>query len=366
MAIDWRDQTRRDVLRFVMVSPTNLDQTYGELEGVDLSGSSVTAAYYTDTRTSGQVRVVDGNWVRGSLIRIVHEVPDWGWSRTIGTYIVTDDGAERANGVWTGSLELNSMLFGLSTDKHQRTWTIAKGARAVKAMEQSLTNAGFAYRKLSPADVAFGSAKVVEAGTTRLAALFDLCSSAGDRLDVDPDGRVTIAKYQAPSSKSPVLRIDLADSRGVALDGLSRSTDWLQMVDVAVISHKWTEDKAQREITGSAKVGTGTHQAHAVRGYTVMSFESVSELTPRTQAQADRLARTNLARESAELIEWELTTTYLPIWQGDVVELWVHDGDPAYQGVRRCLVKSLDLELQHMTMRLTLKETSSGDKGDED
>lgn len=54
--VDWADQTRRDVLTFQMVSPTNIEQVYGELDGVDLSGSSLTAAYYTDTRTSGKLR----------------------------------------------------------------------------------------------------------------------------------------------------------------------------------------------------------------------------------------------------------------------------------------------------------------------
>ena len=365
MAIDWRDQTRVDRLTFQMVSPTNVDQTYGELEGVDLSGSSLTAAYYTDTRTSGKLRVVGGNWVRGSMIRVIHEVPDWGWRRELGTYIVTNDGASRSNGVWVTELTLNSRLFGLSTDKHERTWTIAKGARAVKAMEQSLKAANCPYVKKSPKDLAFRGAKVIEAGTTRLAALFDLCTSAGDRLDVDPHGRVVIGPYVNPASKASSWRIDLADERGVALDGLSRETDWLQMADVVVINHKYTQGKSQKEVVGVARVSSSLHQSHAKRGYTVTNFQSVSDLKDHSASLAQQKAKEQLAKEQRELIEWKLSTTYLPIWEGDVVELWVHDGEPAYQGVRKCLVKNLDLNLENMTMSLTLKETGSGDKGDE-
>lgn len=370
MAIDWRDQTRRDVLTFQMVSPTNVEQAYGTLDGVDLSRSSLTAAYYTDTRTSGTLSVVDGNWVRGSMVRVIHAIPEWGWRRELGTYIVTGDDARREHNAWVTELRLESRLYGLSLDKHPRTWTVAKNARALRAMEGIIRAAGIQYRKLSPRDTTYKSAKVIDPGTTRLASLYDLSKASSNRLDVDGHGYITIAPYVNPASKVAKWRIDLADERGVAMDGLSRSTDWLQMADVAVVSHKYHsgsgKKSVEREITGIARVSGSTHQAHAKRGYTVTNFQSLSEMKPQTQARANQLAKQALAREQRELVEWELSTMYLPVWEGDVVELVVHDGPKEYRGTRKCLVKSLDLELEHMTMRLTLKETGSGDKGDED
>ena len=47
-----------------------------------------------------------------------------------------------------------------------------------------------------------------------------------------------------------------------------------------------------------------------------------------------------------------------------MVELNIPDGEKAYRGVRKCLVKNLDIELRHMTMTATLKETASGDEED--
>lgn len=392
--VDWADQTRKDVLTFQMVSPTNIDQVYGELEGVELSGSSLTAAYYTDTRTSGRLVVHDGNWVRGSMIRVIHSVPEWWYRKEIGTYIVTDDGATREKGHWTYELTLHSRLFGLSTDKHARPWTIAKNASALKAIRQTLKASGTPYKEKSPKDKKYKDAVVVESGTTRLKALFDICEVAGNRLDVDTHGRVTISPMVKPSSKTAVWRIDLKDSRGIATDNLSRTTDWLQMADVVAVSHKFSdkvqepdgyyktngtksdgtpykkgdpkykEKSVEREVTGIAKVSASTHQAHAKRGYSVVNFISVSEMSPKTAAQAQKLAQQYLKDDQHELVEWELTTMYRPVWEGDVVELVVHDGLKAYQGVRKCFVKSLDLNLKDMTMRLTLKETASGDKGD--
>lgn len=369
--MDWLDQTREDRLTFTMVSPTNPAHVYGTLDGVDLSGSSLSAGYYTDTRTSGSIRVIGDNWIRGSLVRVTHEVPKWGYKRDIGTYIVTDDSATRSYGTWAYDLTLHSRLFGLSTDKHTKPWTIAANARAMAAMEQSLKQAGCPYRKVnSPKDKTYKSAVVVEAGTERLAALFDISKVANDRLDVDPQGYVTISPYISPASMTPSYRIDLGGPRGISMDDVERKTDWLEMVDVAVVSHKYSaksgNESVQREIDGIATVSSSLHQAHAQRGYTVTSFQSISEMSPQTKARADQLARENLQKEQRELVEWTIPTTYLPLWEGDVVELAVHDGLEAYRGVRKCLVKSVELELEHMTMQLTLKETASGDKGDEE
>lgn len=374
MALDWKDLTREDKLTFLMVSPTNLNEIYGELDGVDLSSSSLDAEYYTDTRTSGSLTVVGDGWIRGSLIRVVHSVPAWGWTRTLGTYIVTNDEAKRENGVWKYELTLQSMLFGLSTDLLVRPWTVAKNAMAIKAMRDCLNAAAFKHTIVSGAnDYKLKTPQVMESGTSRLACLYSLCTMANDRLDVDGNGCVTVSKYVKPASKVPSARIDLSDPRGVAFDDLTRSTDWLQMVDIAAVSFKYSDsvkkggktETVQREINAYAKVSSSMHQAHAQRGYTVTDFRSVSELTPQTAAQAQKLANQYLKENAPELVEWKLTTTYLPVWEGDVVELVVHDGMEQYKGIRKCLVKGVSLDLGSMTMALTLKETASGDKGDE-
>lgn len=373
MALDWKDQTREDKLTFLMVSPTNPNDIYGELDGVDLSGSSLDAAYYTDIRTSGRLEVVGDGWVRGSLIRVVHDVPEWGWRKTLGTYIVTADDASRSNGVWRYRLNLQSRLFGLSTDRLVRPWTLATNAKALTAMRQCMNDASYEYTIISGAeDYTIKTPLVIESGTSRLECLYSLSSMANDRIDVDGDGRVTISKYVNPQSKAASARIDLSDPRGIAQDNLSRSTDWLQMVDTVAVSFKYSDtvtkgektETVQREINAHAKVSASVHQAHANRGYTVTDFRSLSELSPQTVARAQQLANQYLKEQAAELITWELTTTYLPIWEGDVVDLVINDGMNEYRGVRKCLVKNIELDLATMTMRLTLKETASGDRGE--
>lgn len=363
--MDWRDLTRKDRIIVQQVNPANIDAVMGELEGVELSASSLTAAYYTDTRTCGKLKVIGEGWRRGSFLRITHQVPEWNYSRELGTYIVTNDDRARENGAWAYELTLQSILFGLSTNKLVRPWAIANNAMMLKAAAQCLDAAGCKYDLTGANDYRFKGARIMETGTDRLSALFALCQTANDRLDVDGHGRVTIGKYIPPASRVPVFRIDLSDPRGVALDGISGSTDYLETPNVVGVCYKYNATQGgksvQREINASAQVSSSSPFSHAARGYTVTDFREVNDITPATAARAQQLATQYLANDGVEHVEWKLDTVYLPIWEGDVVDLVISDGQAAYTGVRRCLVKNVELSLHDMKMSLTLKETASGD-----
>lgn len=364
-AYDWRDLTRSDRIVVQQVNPVDIDSTMGELEGVDLYGSAITAAYYTDTRASGKLRVVGEGWQRGTFLRIVHDIPEWGYTNELGTFLVTDDSRERENGVWVYDLTLQSLLFGLSTDKLVRPWVIAKNAMALKAAAQNLNAAAFSYDFTNANDARFKSAKVVETGTDRLSALFAIGEASGNRVDVDGHGRVTLERYVSPANKAPVFRIDLSDPRGVAVDGISGSTDYLETPDTVAVAYRYNTEQngksVSREINASATVSSDSPHSHARRGYTVTDFRELNEMAPATALRAQQLAKQYLANDSVEHVEWELETAYLPIWAGDTVTLELFDGQADYMGSRHCLVKNVDLDLGKMFMKLTLKETSGGD-----
>lgn len=366
--IDWRDQRHENRITVQMVSPTNLNDVYGELEGVDLSGSSLSAGYYVDTRTSGTIAVVGEGWIRGSFLRVIYEIPEWDYRRTLGTYLVTDDGAKRSNGRWDYELQLQSMLFALSTEKAKKPWTLAKGASAKKAIKQILEASNRPYIDKASRDYTFGSPVVMESGKPILTRLFGLTQPSSNRLDVDGNGYVTISPYVLPNSKVPILEIDLNDPRGIAHDDLARSTDWLQMPTEAAVSFKYTTSSdgksVEHEINAWATVSANSHASRAIRGYTVTDFRTISDMNPQTQAQAQKLANEYLKGDSREHVTWNLTTQYLPIWEGDVITLRVYDGMEQYRGIRKCLVKNVELDLQFMQMQLTLKETASGDDDD--
>ena len=372
MSIDWFDQHRVHSMRFEMVSPTNLEQPMGELTGVERNGSSLMAAYYTDLRTSGRLKLHGLQWDRRSFIRITHLLPDEGYSRVLGTYIVTSYDNHREKGEWVQELELQSILYGLQTDIASTPWALSAGADAVTAMTQMLSKRGRPYRLVDPNRSACSDSVVYKSGETYLTRVFDLCEISGNRVDVDPRGYVTIGRHVNPHVKVPMFELDLANDRGIVHDGVSMANNWLEIPTEAAVVYRYSEqqdvddgeggttkESVQLEIDGEAFVLDDHIYWYGYRGYHVVKYREISDMEPATQQQADKLAYDDLT-DCWERVEWTLTTQYLPIWEGDVVILNVPDGPQGYTGRRKCMVKSLDLDLGTMQMNLTLKETTEG------
>lgn len=357
-------------IHIYMVSQNDKSSVYGELEGVDLSGSSLTAAYYTDTRTSGRLSVHNTNWIRNSFLRVDYIVPKFGYSRVLGTYVVTDDNSSFEKNSWKTDLTLQSAgLYTLSNDLGHSNWTVAKGASAKKALKQMLDASKQLYIDKSSNDYTMGDNVVYEAGGSVLERIFALAEMAQIRLDVDPYGKITLNNYIHPFYRAPSYRFDLTDVRGVIQDGISRSSDWMEIPGKAIVRHKWSEEvgsgdkkeTVEREVIGYAEA-SGNFSPGA-RGYYISNMYDVDDMSPKTVAEATRLAQNYIKADANETVEWSINMMYAPIWEGDIVDIFipptVDTVNTSYTGIRRCLVKDVDINLQDMTMSVSLKETSN-------
>ena len=180
-------------------------------------------------------------------------------------------------------------------------------------------------------------------------------------MDVDGHGRITVSPYISPALRTPVVRFDLADARGIVEDGVEMSSDYATAPGEAVVRYQYTDDSGkEHDIVGFAQ--TVGEFSKANRGYYVTRFETLSEMNPATEARAQTLAKSYLSRYGMEKVEWTLNVSYIPLHEGDTVELVVHDGYERYTGIRLCLVKTLSLDLSTMMMRLSLKETNAPDE----
>lgn len=370
--MDYKDLTRQGELHAYMIPPQKLDDSYGELLGVDWSSLSISAGYYTDTRTSGSLDIIDGNWVRGSFLRIVFEIPEQNYRREIGTYAVVSDNAVRRNGVWKTTLELQSMLWTMNQDLTPMPLTLAKGSFASTALKRELNDAGREYVTPFGGDAKMTGPTALEGGQSKLSRAFILCNWSRTRLDVDGHGRITCKKYTEPASQTPKLSLDLLDERGVVKDGVSRSTNWAEMPSSYIVSYKYTDKDAnnksvEKEIRAEVHLSSPkAHQTLANRGYEVSVYESLNDMSPKTYARAVEIAKQKLLARTSESVEWELETKYLPVWEGDVITLEIPDGITDYQGKRKCLVKALDMTGPYLDMRITLKEVYEGVADDDE
>lgn len=365
MIMDWKDLSRTDMIDFVMVSPQSLEQTYGTLQNAVLSECSVSSLYYSDTRTSASISVLGvDQYVPNSLIRIIHRIPEWGYSNELGTYLVRKSPFTRKNSAWKTKLTLESRLEGLALNLAKSAWTVAKGANALDAIRQMLSEANVPFDAGSARGLVVSEPYVYETGGSVLSRLYDLCNLSKNRLDVNARGEIIVAPYTEPMYKPPKFRLDLADLHGLVSDDISLTSNYMETPNRAIVTYRYTEDKngesVDQEITAFTD-STGSNSIGA-RGYVVSDYYEVSKLEPPTYATALELSKQRLLNQQKDKVEWEIKCPYFPVWEGDVIELVVHDGPKSYQGNRHCLVKSQKISLDTMSMELVLKETASGDE----
>lgn len=380
--IDWRDpRCAEGIMHVMMVSQTNPNMVIKEVTGVNWEDSNLTFAYYSDTRCSGNLSLIDSNWERGPFLRFIYELPNFGYKKTLGTFVVTSENPVIKNGQQTNKLVLHSAaLYTLSTDILERDWTINSGTRVSTAIKTNLSTACRPYVYTATYDKTFSSPVLIENNHTRLDILFSLAEQANLRIDADPDGRILVTNYTPPAVKSPSYVIDLDDPRGVAIDGAQPTSDFFENPGRVVVEYNGQdntiseEEKKRRRkydpnytdqvnYVGVANARSGSYTDPSKRGYTVTKFVTLSNMVPSTQAKATSEAQARLSRLVAENISWTLSTIFLPIAIGDAIVLNVANHiEEHYNGTRRCFIKSIELDLQTMRMKLQLKEVAAYDK----
>lgn len=342
--MDWSDQTMPHWITVQMLQPQMLDSVIGELEGIDLSNSSVSANYSTDTRTSAKLRVVNGNWVRGSWLRIIAHYPDY--ERELGTYVVSGEPFQLSGSVY--DLELQSLLWAYAQDECPWPLTVSSGANVVNCAKNECGS----FKTNFPQSSAKTTESITyDAGTNRLKRHFDLLAIANLRADVDGHGVFTAE--EADLIKAPSFTVSLEDPKGIAHGDITRESDFLTMPNRAGVSYKWTVDGNDKAVY--AHSDTKGNASPVVRGYAVTELKVLEDLNPPTQAHAQEEAD-KLRDSFTESVEWRLNCRYFPVWEGDAIIFDVSDRDPEYSGARTCRVESLELELEHMDMSLVLKE----------
>lgn len=375
MEVDWSDQTRRDRIRAYVVQPTNLDVTRYELGGVLASESSLSGTYYGSTRCSGKLTLLSGDWRgwdRNGFVRIVHEVEGTSYSRELGTFIVGDDQVSWEGGSAKVGLTLQSALYALKSDVLPHSLVVRRGASWTQAIRQ-LLDAVHRPCVVSATDRRCGADTVYETGKGRLDSLMAMCSAGGYRADVDGHGRVTIRDYRMPVARTRTFSLDMTSPSGLVHDGVSFSTDWLGRPSLVVANQKWSDQvngkTVEREIIGTASVGPGAANHPSKRGYTVARYVSIQDdKAHRTNAFVNQQAKATLDSDQWEDAEFEVTTQYLPVWEGDVGTITLPAGASygGYSGTVAVVVKSADLDLGKMQLKMTLKVVNARDTEGDD
>jgi hypothetical protein len=361
--VDWSDLEHKWSINVYQLDPADMSSMWGRLEGVDLSTCSISEGYYTDTRVQGQLSYYDAERNRQAFIQIRATVPNV-HTEILGTFLVTNDDVSYEGGSLKTTLNLESMLYALDVQAMKAPWVVKKGTSFSTFANQILNTCHRPWRNCSMRGYTYGSAVSYSTGTSYLSALYDACSTSNNRLDVDGRGNVTIEPYILPKKRTPIFNINLNDVTGIAHDGVTRSSDYLELPTDCVVYYNRDSDNVTDCVRGYAS--NGGRYSFGQRGYVVTKVVSVSEEPKGGATALANKAKTLLANASVENVTWEVTTEYMPVHAGDVGYLQGMTLDISPYNTRQLvMVKNVELELEHMTMKLTLKSANSNDEEEE-
>ena len=353
-------------IKFVMVSPTNLSLELGEICGVLKDSASLTWGYYTDTRVSGSIKLLDSsNYTKGSFIRIYHEIPEWNYRQPLATLVPTDDPQTINKNSHTTSLTLHSLLYTMDKDIWPWDFVAQRGHDALSWLHMTIGfNRYRQYIDYYPSNSTYNDTYTFDG--SMLARAFAFAKDSGNRLDVDGLGRITIMPYEAPSSRSSEYFLDLSQSNSMVQSDISVKSDFYSRPNRVVVKNSYNDSNSSKNVNRVAYEDvdynnpTGLH----IRGYTIAKEYNLNNDSRHDQKYVEDMAKYYLNKEQRPLTTWDLNIVgYLPLTGGSRVSFT--SPTPEYPGIRECLVKDVSLDLSKITMKLGLKEIAADDKGDE-
>lgn len=344
--MNWADQNRDDIWRVQMIDPFDFSVVRGEFSHI--TGISLTWGYYTDTRGSADVKVLDEEYIPHSMLRIIHEIPAWEYSNEVFCGYVTGQDSDTLQGSTERTFSLSSVLYGLDQDLLASTFAIGKNGYAKDAMRRIASKCNNRPIVFEPGsnDYRFSSSKVYPVGDSYLETMFDLCDVSKNRLSVDGHGRITVSKYVEPSKLTPLWILDTEARDSVVLsESIPESTTEYDAPGRIIVTHQ----EGDNEIVASADADASLDSSPKKRGYMKAELRQETDLTG-GYSQALKLAKQYLNDAQDSYKEWQVSSLYMPIREGDCIQL-ILDGTS-----HKTLAKSIDVDCLANTMKLTLKE----------
>lgn len=337
----WRDARFKPDLHVYMVDPHNLDIVRGELIG--LKKNNITDGYFSDTKVSGSIETIDDNYIDGSWLRVVAD------GEEVATLGVQNRKSTQAPEGWQASAyDMQSTLWMLDSDIAYHLYTIGQNTRANNAVRAIAKTCGKeVIFQAGCRDAIYTTAKAYERTDSYRSILADICSKANNQLSVDGHGRLSVAPYIDPASKTVSWTLNADDSRGVVLSpGYEDSDASGEAYNRSVVVA--TNDN--RTIIASTDAPASSPISSAYRGWTRTNVHDLSDMSPFTQARAQQLANQYAVDDRSQGKTRDCTCMYFPVKAGEVVD-WVQDGNH-----QRHLVQTVESDLIAWTVKLTLKK----------
>ncbi len=336
---------RDDRLTFELVSPGNLEEVLGELHGVERASSSLTFALESETRMIGNLALKDSNYIDGAMVRIVHEVPAWGYRRELATMFPSGYAPAISQGVSTGTLDLASPLAALRDDRWPWDFGIPAGRQARAVLEYVLQRAQIAYRfdPGCPA-YAYGETNVYAIGDSVLETASEVAAHMGCELCPDGHGTVVVRPALAKGRSAPEHEVSGDDAMGAV-----EASDGTYSTPNRVVVRNKTAGGV--EVAAYADAPVTAPSSLPRLGRRITEVIDMPDLSPATGEAARMEAQRVIDAYASAKRRHTLKCSYRPLREGDAVRLRAGGVDAA------CQVLTVELSLAPgLPMTLTLEE----------
>lgn len=350
--MDWLDKTREDTFFYEMVDPFSLDASRGYLEGVISGSPSLTFGYDTDTRVSGSLEAIPKNYIDYSLIRIYHEVKEWGYTNELGTFFVSDRNGTYNYKTYKRNFNLSSMLCRVSDDALISNFCIPNGSSAKQMLINLLNTFNVPYTMESNVnDRVYTGAIVYEIGENALSTMLEIASEANLEINVNGHGITTITNSINPTATTtPVFYF--ADNDG-SIDGdITETIDYFGVVNRVIVHSDKTENDNTTTVSGFADRDANSIASYNKLGRRNTAVESITDLEPFTDQNATNQASSLLINDNEDATrEFSFDGVYIPNDTGSVISLMIEDQEHI------CTIKNKTVKLQPgMMTSYTVKE----------
>lgn len=385
-SLDCTKSGRIDSFEVYKVPVTNIG---GKETKIDrMLGGSINWNYNSDNKISGSVKVsgekpADGN----TLLRIYYkpQLDGVNYSIELATVYAELADATWEYGRWVGEYDIKGMAARFTESDLMADFTVGVGGSALSKLNQFMANRG-APRIINVSDKTYSKSTVVaKAGDSEYKALSGLAKKLNAHIDVDTHGRMTVTKYVLPSNR-PIVYTIPSGAASVTLPGIDYTWDGYDKPNRVHLRFeekgewkydgKWwwsrsdgtypadcTEDidgrhmkfnkagyctnpsdgtsrlKFTNVITATAVLPDSSPISKAKRGRYITSYEKITDLNPRTQANLQKKANAKLLELASRSSYYEFESYFLPIQIGDVVKF--RYGSKDY----KCMVSDIDMSL---------------------
>lgn len=325
MAWDWNRSGRIDQFTFEKISSKNLNTSLGSLECLVIGGT-LNYSYYSDLKVSGSLDVINAPSSMSQdqyLIRIWYCPTLDGQKQKIelGTFYFTAN-LHYQNGMYSGSLELRSMLARHIDDLTINKWSLSKGKKASTCYKQVFKALGGFPVIKGIKDKKFNKIHVFDVGVTPMSILQYIADYCGGQITVNPHGQTVLQNYLSASNKKKnIAHIVSANNTSVIHAGLEISNSIKEIPNRTVCVYQEMNGKTVNQYIGKATLDAKQARSYAKTGKWITKYYKVTNCKKPYKKNLQALAKKYLASLNHKTIYYEFTTYYQPIEIGEVITL---------------------------------------------